>query len=181
MTKDRILPLTLALAAAASLIAGGAVAQDAGTGPDREGPSFESLDLDGDGQISRAEFDAQRGARFAQADADGNGMLDQAEMQAMMTARMEAEIAARVARMIARFDADGDGALSMAEMPDPRRAGAMFERSDADGSGAMSQDEYGAARDGMQHRKGRMGHHRHMHHHGSGKQGGMGRSCADQT
>jgi hypothetical protein len=43
---------------------------------------FASLDADGDGHISRAEFDQQHMARFNALDANGNGLIDADERPA---------------------------------------------------------------------------------------------------
>jgi Ca2+-binding EF-hand superfamily protein len=46
--------------------------------------AFREQDSDGDGRISRAEFDAARAARFAALDADGDGRVTREEMRARM-------------------------------------------------------------------------------------------------
>ncbi len=43
---------------------------------------FASLDADGDGRVSRAEFDQQHMARFSALDANGNGVIDADEHHA---------------------------------------------------------------------------------------------------
>lgn len=43
---------------------------------------FASMDTDGDGYISRAEFDAPRAARFSALDANGDGVIDADEQAA---------------------------------------------------------------------------------------------------
>lgn len=71
---------TLIAAAAAALVplAGTAVAADHGT-MNKSGASFDSLDTNRDGRISRAEASADSSIVFAQADANGDGYLDNME------------------------------------------------------------------------------------------------------
>ncbi|OBY28376.1 EF-hand domain-containing protein [Leisingera sp. JC1] len=138
------------IVAAAGMTAGSAVLAK---GFGHHGPkmSFEEIDADGNGEVSKAEIEAMKEARFAKADADGDGKLTLDEMQAHAQARANE----RAAHMLERFDKDGDGALSKDELPQPRRAGKMFDRMDADGSGGISKEEFEDAR--MRHG----GKHRH--------------------
>ncbi|WP_316014210.1 calcium-binding protein [Roseobacter sp. HKCCA0434] len=115
---------------------------------------FDSLDADGNGEITQAELDAHRAARFAEADTNGDGELDAAELAAMAEARR----AERAARMVARADADGSGGISLDEMPGSDRRGDRFERIDANGDGAISREEAEEARGHRRgHRDGRPG------------------------
>lgn len=68
----------MALAMGALAAGGAALAQD---GPPRGGPGGMMMraDTNGDGIVSRAEYQAQIDARFARRDADGNGRIDQGE------------------------------------------------------------------------------------------------------
>jgi hypothetical protein len=174
--KPMILTAALALALALPLAAGLAGSADA-QGADRMGPraapDLATIDTDGDGVISEAEFDALRSGELA--------------------GRAFAE------RMIAEHDADGDGMISAEElaaaaeemrgMHGPRggdraeRAGRMFEALDVDSDGMISREEFasGAARmqDGRERMKDRMEARRgdgdrhqrgpRMHDHGDGR------------
>ncbi len=142
--------IAVVLAGAVSLTAFGAAAQGPG-GLHRHPVSFQALDADGDGEVSRDELRAHRQARFAEADADGDGRLDRDEMIAAEHRRA----GDRVDRMLARLDTDGDSALSPDEMPKPRHTGAMFDRLDRDDSGGISRAEYDQAQTRM---KGHMKH-----------------------
>ncbi len=147
-----------AVAALVMALAGPAVAFGPGG---KHGPQidFETLDADGNGEVTKAELQSHGQARFAQADSDGDGKLTAAELTA--AARKQSED--RVAHMIERFDTDGDGALSQDEMPKPRkrRGDRMFDVMDADDSGGISRAEFDEARAWMEERRGkRKGKHR---------------------
>lgn len=151
----------------AVLALGGAVAF-AGPGPMG---AFSSLDRDGSGTLSLAEFQARSAARFAALDGDGDGMLSAEEMQRQARsfkgrdhARHAAPWAERhagggagaggphpisaeqAARMVATLDLDGNGALSAQELatrPGPER---LYEQLDTDGDGQLSRAEFLAGR-----------------------------------
>ncbi len=113
--------------------------------------SFETLDTDGDGQITKEEMQARGQARFDAADSNGDGLLSQDELNAAATARAQD----RVSGMIERFDTDGDGALSRDEMPRPKRGERMFDRIDADNSGGISEEEFAEAQKRHKARRGK--------------------------
>ncbi|MCB4456463.1 EF-hand domain-containing protein [Leisingera sp. McT4-56] len=148
----------IALIVAAAGMTAGSAALAKGFGLHGPKMSFEEIDTDGSGEVTKAEIQAMKDAHFAKADANGDGKLTLEEMQAR--ARQHAD--ERAANMLERFDKDGDGALSKDEMPQPRRAGRMFDRMDADGSGGISKAEFENAR---MHRGGM-----HGHGQGAGKQ-----------
>lgn len=52
--------------------------------------AMKGIDTDGDGVITRAEFDAHSAKRFARLDTNGDGRIDAAEMQAQRTKAREA-------------------------------------------------------------------------------------------
>ncbi|WP_300029058.1 calcium-binding protein [uncultured Roseobacter sp.] len=131
--------IAIILAGAVSVTTGVAMARDGG---DREAADFETLDTDGDGQITRAEADALRIAHMSEADTDGDGFLSQAEIEARGAERMRD----RSARMIERLDADKDGKLSMEELTSSERADRRFERADKNGDGVVSKEEFEEAR-----------------------------------
>lgn len=130
-------------------------------GGGKHGPrmDFETLDTDGNGEVTKAELQAFGQARFARADADGDGRLTREELIAARQKQAED----RVTDMIERFDEDGDGALSLAELPKPRKRGGgdrIFDMMDSDDSGGVSREEFEEARAWMKERRGgkRHGH-----------------------
>ena len=77
---------------------------------------FTLLDADGDGSVSRDEYDA-------------------ADKQTRQLARKRA--------MFKQLDADGDGIVAQDELPDPV---ARLKQADRDGDGLVTRDEFRAAR-----------------------------------
>ncbi len=126
------------LVAAGLAVAGIAHANQGGMGR----ISFEQLDTDGDGKLTKAEMVARKGAQFAKADVNGDGMLSADEMMTQGRGRMQH----RVARMIEMRDANGDGMLSMEEMPGNHSGDRLFMRVDANGDGAVTAEEFNAAK-----------------------------------
>lgn len=66
-----------------------AFAGDVAGGPDgkpgprhHKGMMFEKLDTDGNGEVTKAEFQAFHDKKFAEMDADGNGVVTKAEAEA---------------------------------------------------------------------------------------------------
>lgn len=76
-TAATLLPLALALAQAPDQSAPAQTEP-----PQQAGATFESLDTDGDGRISKAEADANDGvkAQFSRYDVNGDGFIERAEV-----------------------------------------------------------------------------------------------------
>lgn len=132
------------------------IAQARGHGP--APVSFEELDTDNNGEVTKAELEARGAVRFAKIDTDGDGFLSAAELEA--AGREKA--AKRSARMIKHLDADGDGKLSAEEMSDrgkkhygKDRSAKMIERFDTDKNGGLSKAEFDAAHEKMKNHKGK--------------------------
>lgn len=137
---------TIAAAGAVLIATGGIANADdhrRGHGPVPGAFLMEELDLDGDGLITRGEFDAHRAGRFADADTDKDGSLNADEMSKAADARREERRArreeARKARLFSRFDADNNGAISADEFSVP--ADKAFARMDRDGDGVVTSEE----------------------------------------
>ncbi|WP_273689352.1 EF-hand domain-containing protein [Ketogulonicigenium vulgare] len=83
-------------------------------------PPFEVLDVNGDGQIDAADFDAmeaQRAAeRFAAIDTNGDGAISPEELATAPESLRQARALARANALIARLDSNGDGVLSAEEI-----------------------------------------------------------------
>ena len=102
-------------------------------------PGFDS---DGDGLVSRAEFEAAAAERFERLDANGDGMLSRDELRdGALSAR--GRMAERRGERFAAIDTDGDGAWSLAELQAvrPELTQERFAQMDADGDGLISEDE----------------------------------------
>ena len=146
--------------------------------------SFEEIDANGDGKITKDEIAAMGEMQFGKADTDGDGFLSVEEMNARALEMAKARIEARSARMLERMDADKDGKLSMEEMqamknkgPRGKMMGRMFDRVDADEDGAISRDEFDAAQARMQDRmKGYKDGHQGWHKKDRGECDGWGKS-----
>ena len=84
MTASRL----LITGAAAALLQIGLAAAQSPTHPthpadgEKQGPTFESLDKDGDGRISKTEADADSkvSAQFSRYDKNGNGFIEKDEV-----------------------------------------------------------------------------------------------------
>lgn len=102
---------------------------------------FNSIDVDGSGSISYAEFSESNGDRFAMADSDGDGLISYEEMLANAPTppsreRLAERIAERVTEEFAKLDTNGDGFVSSEEMSET-----AFLRMDDNGDGVLTADE----------------------------------------
>ncbi len=128
-------PAMAAVLALGALVADAALAQGPGGGGQTPGGGmkmFARCDTDGNGQISRAEFDACSKMRFEQVDANKDGKATLEEFQAQSMAKRQQ----RQQMMFQQMDTSGDGAVTPDEfdsMHDTR-----FEQIDADGDGAIT-------------------------------------------
>lgn len=163
MTKRTTLSRTVIITAIAGATLFGAGLAQARPGPDGPMPSFQDLDANGDGQLTKDEVQARAALRFAQTDTNGDGMLSAEEMVAAAEMRMDerrkqeaGKIAKRTERMIERQDANGDGMLTLAELApqSEKRADRMFEHLDDNGDGVISLDEFEDLQARMMKRKG---------------------------
>lgn len=145
----------LSILAAASLIVTGTGAALA-LEPAKVRMTFEQLDVDGSGEITREDLEMLPDARFAEMDADGSGDVSEAEFVAAAQARA----GEAAGRLFARLDADGDGALSQDALAARGHHGGRLRgimRLDSDDSGGVSAEEFEA---GMERFAGRHRGHR---------------------
>lgn len=101
---------------------------------------FAALDADGDGRVTRAEYDAFGVAQFDGLDDDGDGRLDQAEFLAFRPGQAGSDGGSPLFSVI---DTDADGAITPEEL-DAARDNA-FVRLDADADGVVTMREAQAA------------------------------------
>lgn len=109
--------------------------------------TFETLDADGNGEVTQAEIEAHRSSRFSEADTNGDGVLSQEELVARANNAADERMNRRIHGMIERLDANGDGQLGLDEMQAraQRNGSSQFDRLDADGSGGVTREEFEAA------------------------------------
>lgn len=158
-----------AMTLAAMLGAGLSTAAVAGRGDDMgvlQDLNFETLDVDKDGNVTRAEMAAAAAARIRAADTNADGKLSAGELAAMQLKAMTDRVARRAAKMIEKLDTDGDKMLSDVELAAGNGRADMFARVDTDNDGAISKVEAEAERERMKDR----GHGR-VGKHGGGKHG----------
>lgn len=104
----------------------------------QQGPQIAIADVDGDGRITRSEFQALRGLGFERLDANGDDQLSAEERAAAQ---------GPMARQLGRADANGDGVVTATEfLNQPARA---FDRFDANNDGVLDADELDAMRGAM--------------------------------
>lgn len=124
-----------------------------------ESMNFETLDVDGSGEITTEDLTALRDNRFAELDSNGDGVVSQEEFVAAQVARSTE----RATEMFERLDADGDGTLSRDVIENGRRGGMgerMISRFDEDESGGISAEEFEEAQARFgERRKGGRGDH----------------------
>ena len=135
--------ISLTVALVAAIVAGHATQAVAAASGHEKGahPRFEAIDTDGDGTLTRAEFQAHMDSRFAKADANGDGVLTREELEAQVGKHQSERRARMLDRIFEKRDADGDGVLSKAEMQAGRQD-RVFARVDANGDGVLSQAEF---------------------------------------
>lgn len=102
----------------------------------RPGGGLMRMDADGDGQISREEFQPPEhregpGGPFGRADADDDGIVTRSEVQIAGAEHQE-----RMLAMFDSIDANGDGTVTPDEAQDH-----MFAKLDADGDGFITKEE----------------------------------------
>ena len=94
-------------------------------------PEFSTLDINGDGKITKTEVQAYGKARFASVDADGNGSLSVEELTTRMSRRL-----------LKHLDANGNGAVELSEMQVKLRGKRLFYFHDENKDGVISQNEF---------------------------------------
>lgn len=141
MIKISAVALLAGLAAFPVLADGGRGGEHRGAAMgERIGEMIQAADADGDGVVTRAEFDAHRAARFAEVDANGDGALSREEARAAAIARAVERAERNFDARFERLDADGDGMIG-ADAAMSGREGRLFAALDANDDGAVTAEE----------------------------------------
>lgn len=99
---------------------------------------FNQIDIDGDGLLSRAEYQNLEAARWAQLDRNGDGYLTEDDFPPAALRRVQRELVRAAA-----LDADGDGRISRNEFLDASVPTLL--QADGNVDGLLSHDELEAA------------------------------------
>lgn len=105
---------------------------------------FKKMDLNHDGAISKAEFDAEHGKRFKALDANHDGKISLEEMQAAHDKLHDDKPGHPMGAFKTRFDeadANHDGALSKAEAATMPMLSEHFDEFDGNKDGQLTHEE----------------------------------------
>ena len=110
-------------------------------------PTFENLDINNDGKISKKEIEKQRDFMVQSMDLNGDKMVSTQELIKRHAKR--ADFFAK--RMIKKLDSNGDGSLSFSEFKKSKqwKLERMFYRLDKNNDGFISKEESQTARKNM--------------------------------
>jgi Ca2+-binding EF-hand superfamily protein len=126
---------------------------------------MQSMDTNGDGQISSAEHAAGVTKMYAGMDANKDGEVTASEMDAYSASKGGSSMKMSSADKIKTMDTNGDGKLSASEHD--TGANAMFAKMDTDGNGSLSQSEMAAGHSKADKAKADHADHSDMHDHGT--------------
>mgnify|MGYP001178705776 FL=1 len=110
-------------------------------------PTFENLDINNDGKISKKEIEKQRDFMVQSMDLNGDKLVSTQELIKRHAKR--ADFFAK--RMIKKLDSNGDGSLSFSELKKSQqwKLERMFYRLDKNNDGFISKEEAQTARKNM--------------------------------
>ena len=114
-----------------------------------EDKMFKGADTNGDGAISKAEFDAFHVKRFKEMDANGDGKITLDEMKAAHKQMLEKGKDKR----FDEADANHDGALSREETEKMPMMSRRFEEIDANHDGKVTREEMDAVMEKLRSRR----------------------------
>jgi Ca2+-binding EF-hand superfamily protein len=100
---------------------------------------LERADTNGDGDITRAEFDQVRSEMFARLDRNGDGNVDSKDRPRMFGERFD-----QAYRMLVSLDTDGNRRISRAELANGEAP--AFVAGDTNGDNVLSRTEIAALR-----------------------------------
>ncbi len=125
--------------------------------------SFEDLDKNGDGRLTKEEFAMRTTEAFAGHDTNGDGFLSADELAAAIISEMGQRANHLAGFMLRKLDDDGDGQIALDEIGSKRRGGKVFNYLDDDGDGVISEEEFESAKDMQGHHGGKSGKGRKKH------------------
>lgn len=100
---------------------------------------LERADANGDGNITRAEFDQARAQTFARLDRNNDGYVDSSDRPRLFGDRFDQGY-----RMLSSLDTNGDGRVSRTELA--KADAPAFIAADANGDKVLSREEIAALR-----------------------------------
>ncbi|WP_416908273.1 MAG: signal transduction protein [Polymorphobacter sp.] len=100
---------------------------------------LERADANGDGEITRVEFDRVRSEMFARIDRNGDGHVDRSDRPRMFGERFD-----QAYRMLSSLDTNGDGRISRTELANGEAP--AFVVGDTNGDKILSRTEIAALR-----------------------------------
>lgn len=117
---------------------------------------FDRFDVNGDGTVSRAEFDEVRGQLFAMADTGGAGSFDLQGFDAIFASMADPHLV----RMFQELDVNGD--LSISAEENAERTQDLVARMDRNGDGVLTRADFQKGWKGNRHED-RKGPHGERH------------------
>ena len=125
--------------------------------PDKGGPMFQEYDANGDGIVTKAEFEAKTAANFSEADVHHKGAITFEEFQDYAQKQMEKRRQEMMKRHFDKMDTNHDGKISAEEF----KVGTdkMFDWMDANHDGKIDASDRQQMHKRWEHRgKGDMSH-----------------------
>jgi Ca2+-binding EF-hand superfamily protein len=114
-------------------------------GEQMEDKHFKEMDTNGDGMVSKTEFDAAHNRHFKEMDTNGDGQLSRDEMKAGHKKMMEKA----KDKHFEEADANHDGVLTREEAKNMPMLSKHFDEVDANKDGKVTREEMAAAMEKM--------------------------------
>jgi Ca2+-binding EF-hand superfamily protein len=128
--------------------------QDGATAGQPGDKMFKEMDSDGDGAISRAEYDVFHANRFKEMDTNGDGKITRDEVKAERNKLLKNSRD----RRFEAADANHDGVLTREETKKIPMLFRYFDEMDANHDGKVTREEMNIAMDYWRHKRQRMTH-----------------------